>query len=352
MSKEAFALIDGHLFRQAFRQAPLQAQNNREHKLSANGFISRFKNSDSLIADMLARLQQFITLGLLITAATWAAVFVSRGQPTWAVTGVLLIVFGYAVFLALEFILLWFVNRADPTPNATAFQLLRAWFGEVTTAPMVFCWRQPFRSNAVPDFLPAQIDKNAAQRGIVFVHGYVCNRGLWNPLMEKLQARGVPFAAVNLEPVFGSIDSYAPVIDAAVKRVAACTGSAPVLVAHSMGGLAVRAWLSTQATAVTAHRIITIGTPHRGTWLARFGSTLNALQMRRGDAWQKKLSATEAADRLARFTCFYGHADNIVFPASTATLPGADNRHIAACAHVHMTYHDQVWSEVLRSVRS
>jgi triacylglycerol lipase len=299
---------------------------------------------------MLARLQQIITLGLLTTASGWAAFFFTRGETTWAVVGALLIVLGYALILALEFILLWFVNRPDPTPNASPLQLVQAWFGEVTTAPMVFCWRQPFRSNAVPDFLPTREGNDSTQRGIVFIHGYVCNRGLWNPLMEKLQARGVPFVAVNLEPVFGSIDNYAPIIDAAVKRVTASTGMAPVLVAHSMGGLAARAWLATQTSATTVHRIITIGTPHSGTWLARFGSTLNALQMRQGDAWQKKLSAAEPAERLARFTCFYGHADNIVFPASTATLPGADNRHIAGCAHVHMTYHAQVWAEVLKQV--
>ncbi len=297
---------------------------------------------------MLARLQQFITLSLLTTAAAWAAVLFSRGEPTFAIVGALLILLGYALFLALEFILLWFVNRADPTPNATPFQLLKAWFGEVTTAPIVFCWRQPFRSNAVPDFLTGKSN----QRGIVFVHGYVCNRGLWNPLMEKLQARGVPFVAVNLEPVFGSIDDYTPIIHAAVKRITAATGLAPVLVAHSMGGLASRAWLKTVMADALPHRIITIGTPHSGTWLARFGTTLNALQMRQGDAWQKALVAAESPERLARFTCFYGHADNIVFPASTATLPGADNRHIAACAHVHMTYQPQVWDEVLRAVRS
>jgi triacylglycerol lipase len=297
---------------------------------------------------MLARLQQFITLGLLTTAVAWAAVFFTRGEPAFAIVGALLILLGYALFLALEFILLWFVNRADPTPSATVFQLLRAWFGEVTTAPMVFCWRQPFRSKAVPDFLTG----GSTQRGIVFVHGYVCNRGLWNPLMEKLQARGVPFVAVNLEPVFGSIDNYTPIIHAAVERITAATGLAPVLVAHSMGGLASRAWLKTVNADALPHRIITIGTPHSGTWLARFGSTLNALQMRQGDAWQKALSAAEPPERLARFTCFYGHADNIVFPASTATLPGADNRHIAGCAHVHMTYQPQVWAEVLRALES
>lgn len=299
---------------------------------------------------MLARLQQFITLGLLATAAVWAAVFVSRGQTAWAVFGALFILLGYALFLALEFVLLWFVNRADPTPNASALQLFTAWLGEVTTAPLVFCWRQPFRSNAVPDFLPSRAVGSASQRGVVFVHGYVCNRGLWNPLMEKLQARGVPFIAVNLEPVFGSIDNYTPLIAAAVQRVTAAAGSAPILVAHSMGGLASRAWLKTAADDALPHRIITIGTPHNGTWLARFGSTLNALQMRQGDAWQKALRDAEPPQRVKRFTCFYGHADNIVFPASNATLPGADNRHIAACAHVHMAYHAEVWAAVVKQL--
>ena len=303
---------------------------------------------------MLARLQQFITVSLLTAAAAWAAVFFSSGEAAWAVFGALFILLGYALFLALEFVLLWFVNRDDltpnPTPNATPLQLFKAWFGEVITAPIVFCWRQPFASNAVPDFLPASGHNASAQRGVVFVHGYVCNRGLWNPLMKKLQARGVPFVAVNLEPVFGSIDNYTPLIAAAVDRVTQATGLAPVLVAHSMGGLAARAWLKTVPESGLPHRIITIGTPHHGTWLARFGSTLNALQMRRGDAWQRALSATETPARLSRFTCFYGHADNIVFPASTAMLPGADNRHIAACAHVHMTYRAEVWAEIVRQL--
>ena len=34
--------------------------------------------------------------------------------------------------------------------------------------------------------------------------------------MRRLRRRGVPFVAVNLEPVFGSIDSYAATIEAAV----------------------------------------------------------------------------------------------------------------------------------------
>jgi triacylglycerol esterase/lipase EstA (alpha/beta hydrolase family) len=291
---------------------------------------------------MLARLQQVTTLSLLVAALLWAAWFQSRGYPGWAWAGAGLIVFGYAVVLGLEFMLVWFVHGADPAPKATAWQLLKAWLGETCTAPRVFCWQQPFRSRLEPDHLPG----TAARRGLVLVHGFVCNRGLWNRWMPRLREAGVPFVAVNLEPVFGTISGYAALIDEAVERVERSTGMAPVLVGHSMGGLAIRAWYASLG-AGRAHRIVTVGSPHRGTWLGRFGLSKNAREMALGTDWQKALEALEPAAHYERFTCFYGHCDNIVFPASTATLPGADNRHVAGIAHVHMLDHPAVFREVV-----
>jgi pimeloyl-ACP methyl ester carboxylesterase len=297
---------------------------------------------------MLARIQQFTTFGLLVLALGWAALFIRNGSPRLAVIGALLIVFGYALFLAAEFVMLWRVNRNDPTPRATVWQHVVAWWGEVMMAPRVFCWRQPFRSQAVPDFLPT----GTRRRGIVFVHGFVCNRGLWNPHMRRLRELGVPFVSVSLEPVFGSIDAYPPVIDHAVKQLESATGLAPVIVAHSMGGLASRAWLDAFQSDARVHRIITIGTPHHGTYLGHWAMAPNAKQMNLGSDWQKRLASREPSARYTRFTCFYGHCDNIVFPAITATLPGADNRHLAGIAHVHMAHHDDVFKEALRWVGS
>ena len=297
---------------------------------------------------MLARLQQLTTLGLVLAAVAWAAYFVHIDSPVWALGGAMLILLGYALVLALEFVLLRFINRGDPAPRASLRQLLGALWGEVLSAPRVFCWRQPFRSHAVPDHLPA----GANRRGVVLVHGFVCNRALWNPMMLRLRALGVPFIAVNLEPVFGSIDDYPAILEAAVARLAECTGQPPLIVAHSMGGLALRAWWCEHAGDERAHHAVTIATPHRGTFLARFALTANARQMRIGSAWQRALASREPAQRYRRFTCFYGHCDNIVFPASNATLPGADNRHVAGCAHVHMAHHDEVFNEVLSRLGS
>ena len=292
---------------------------------------------------MLARLQQFITLSLLTSALAWAAWFMNAGRPIWALAGVLLIVFGYALFLAVEFVFVWCVHGDDPAPKASARQLFKAWFGEVLTAPRVFCWQQPFRSNSEPDFLPAR----SGQRGVVLVHGFVCNRGFWNRWLPRLREQGIPFVAVNLEPVFGTISDYAPIVEQAVRRVEQATGLAPVVVGHSMGGLAIRAWLAAYGGAQRVHRAITIGSPHRGTWLGRFGTSQNAREMAQGTDWQRALEARESAQDAECFTCFYSHCDNIVFPASNATLPGADNRHVEGIAHVHLMDHPEVLKEVL-----
>lgn len=290
----------------------------------------------------LARLQQLLTLVLLATALGWAGWMASAGQPVLAVVGALLVLGFHALVLGLEMAVAARVNRDDPAPAASGLQRLRAWWGEVLTAPVVFCWRQPFFPDAVPD------DPGApGRRGVVLVHGFICNRGLWTPWLRRLRARGIPFVAVNLEPVFGSIDRYAAVIEQAVRQLEQHTGCAPVLVGHSMGGLAIRAWMRDFDGDRRVHRVLTIGTPHRGTVLARNARTTNARQMRRDSAWLQQLASQEPAQRYRRFTCFYGHCDNVVFPASTATLPGADNRHVSATAHVRMAFHREVVNEVL-----
>ena len=292
---------------------------------------------------MLARCQQLITLTLLAAALGWAAGLACVGHPLWGALGALLVLLGHALFLGVEFALLASVQRSCPTHRASARQLGRAWWGEAATAPRVFFWRQPFRSNAEPDHLPAQPGR---QRGVVLVHGFFCNRGFWTPWLRRLRDGHVPFVAVNLEPLFGSIDHYAAAIDAAVQRLEAATGQAPVLVGHSMGGLAIRAWLSAFDADARAHRIVTIGSPHHGTWLARWSRTTNGKQMRLHSEWLQRLQAREPAGRHARFTCFYGHCDNIVFPVMTATLGGADNRHVPGTAHVDMAFQDAVFDEV------
>jgi triacylglycerol esterase/lipase EstA (alpha/beta hydrolase family) len=167
-----------------------------------------------------------------------------------------------------------------------------------------------------------------------------------------LQGSGHAFVALSLEPVFGSIDDYTPQIEAAVQQVTLATGLPPLLVCHSMGGLAARAWLNSLRADERVHHLVTIGTPHNGTWLARFSRSLNGQQMRLASGWQAGLSHGAPNNRSALFTCWYSSSDNIVFPTSSASLPGADNRLLRGKAHVQMAFAPQVMDATLAMLKT
>ena len=304
---------------------------------------------------MLARIQQLMVTAWLAGVLLWLA-FDFGYSSAWALVGALLFL-GHAAFLLLEFVLAWRQNRRDPAPQPTLSMMLRAWLREAHVAPRVFAWQQPFRSRALADHLPMAIARhgtsatqNAPRRGFVFIHGFVGNRGLWNPWLVQLKARDDVFCAINMEPLLGSIDAYAPLIDSAVRRVYASTGLPPVLVCHSMGGLAARAWLQSCSSDHWVHRVVTLGTPHHGTWLSRFGQSVNGRQMRQGSRWLMQLAQREPAARRALFICYYANCDNIVFPTSTAAWPGADNRFVPGVSHVAMVFDARVMREVLALV--
>ena len=294
----------------------------------------------------LARLQQFLVAGLIAAAAIWMATW-WPGHPAIAIAGGIAILLIHAGPLALEFILLGPASKADPSPRPRMRDLLGAWAREVVQDVRVFAWRQPFAWRRCPDRL--QGADGAA--GIVFIHGFVCNRGFWTPWLREAQRLGHPFMAVNLEPVFGSIDAYVPIIDDAVRRMLAATGRPPLLVCHSMGGLAARAWLRRAADGTRVSHVVTIASPHQGTWLARFGRTANGRQMRMEGEWLRALRSEErlAADR---FTCWYSNCDNVVFPPMAATLPGAENRLLAGAAHVDLAFRPEVLAHTFSLARS
>ncbi len=296
---------------------------------------------------MLARLQRMIVYGVVAWTVLWAMICVLSGRAAWSGGGVALLVTAYAATLGLEFVFLHRSFDRDDPLRPRLRQLVSAWLQETIATPRIFLWQQPFRASAQPD---ATAPSAVGRRGIVLVHGFVCNRGIWNRWMRRLRCEGVPFLAVNLEPVFGSLDDYVPVIDRAVRVLADSTGQPPVIVAHSMGGLAVRAWLAGSNAAPRCHSLVTLGTPHLGTWLARHSSTRNGRQMRIGSAWLLRLGVLELTAPRPPVLCFWSHCDNIVFPSANATLAGADNRHLEATPHVRMVDHPAVFEEALRLV--
>lgn len=244
-------------------------------------------------------------------------------------------------------------RAASPTPAgfrlkpAAAMRMLLEEFG---TSMATTSWHMP-RARA-----HTRIHPESGVPPVLLIHGYGCNSGYWAHLVPLLDAARISHATLDLEPLMGDIDSYAERIELAVTRLCAQAGSNQVaLVAHSMGGLAARAWMRAHGSARVA-RLITLGTPHHGTCLAAFGLGANARQMRRGGvagpacAWLNTLADGEDAALRARITSFYSHHDNIIAPQTSSHLEGARNHAFGGVGHVALGRNRRVLAAVLNEL--
>ncbi len=289
----------------------------------------------------IAWLQRFLILGGLSFCGAVAA-YLWPIQRGWAWVSLMMPIFIMPLVLGLQCVWAAWCNRVDAAPSASFSVWLRAWLAECAAAAHVIYWWQPFRHRAIADDLQPRLKR----RGVILVHGFVCNRGFWIAWMTRLKAERRVFVAVDLEPAFGSISAYAPIIEAAIQQVEQATGLPPVIIGHSMGGLAIRAWaaqyIGKAGHMTRIHRIITLGTPHQGTAIAVASLGENGHQMCIGSDWLADNAQRLPVSFAQHCTCYFSHCDNIVFPSSTATLAGADNQHIAGHAHVQLAFSKEI----------
>jgi triacylglycerol esterase/lipase EstA (alpha/beta hydrolase family) len=296
-------------------------------------------------ARTLLRLVLLVQLAAALLIA-WA--LLHRGVPAW---GALLAGAGAVVLVRLAINMNNFVmaaRAASDTPPAYRLRpaaRLRMLAEEFRASMLVTSWHVPRGCARMT------VHRDSRRVPVLLVHGYGCNSGFWAHLEPLLDRERISHASVDLEPVAGSIDEYAPLIEARVQELCAATGAARIaIVAHSMGGLAARAWMRSYGSARVA-KLITLGTPHHGTVLANLGLGANAAQMRRDSAWLRDLAAGETQDVRARIVSIYTHHDNIVAPQDSSILPGARNVAFGGVGHVALGSNPRILAEVLRVLR-
>ena len=192
---------------------------------------------------------------------------------------------------------------------------------------------------------------------VLLIHGYGANSGFWQRLHQRLSADRIRHRALDLEPVLGSIDSYADRIEAAAADLLAASHDSPIiLVCHSMGGLAARAWLRRHGHQRVA-KIITLGTPHAGSLLAGYGIGVNARQMLPASAWNTEeqhwlsaLAKSEESSVRSLFVSLWSRHDNIVMPQASAELAGAKNIAIEGVGHVALGFDARVLDRVMQEI--
>jgi triacylglycerol lipase len=227
-----------------------------------------------------------------------------------------------------------FPSQTEPAERLGPWRLLALYLGEVAWMILFFVVIQPFEQVWLgPDRLG---HPPLGRLPLLLVHGFRCNRGIWFWLRGRLERTGWMVATVNLEPPGAGIDAYAPVIARRIDEVLAATGAGQlIVVAHSMGGLAARAYLRQYGNARVAG-LVTLGSPHQGSRLAALAWGNDGRQMRVGNDWLRALAAPAAVPLPPRCASILSRHDNQVMPRECANLPGAENIEVAGLGHLGM----------------
>lgn len=170
---------------------------------------------------------------------------------------------------------------------------------------------------------------------VLLIHGILCNRAVWRPLIERLKERGfAPIRAISLEPLLAGLDVHAATVAGELRALRQRSHGAPVaIVAHSMGGLVARAALRLSGPAGIA-RIVTIAAPHHGTRLARLSRAPPARQMSPDSLWLRALNASQEGRLDVPFTSIYSVHDNLIAPPESSILEGASLKALGGLGHL------------------
>ena len=186
---------------------------------------------------------------------------------------------------------------------------------------------------------PAPPTGDARPMPVLLVHGYLCNAAAWSFYQRWFQERGRPAYTISLEPVLGSIESMIDGLEHRIAEVLAASGASELdIVAHSMGGVVVRTLLRRRPHAKGIRGVVTLGSPHHGTMLARLAFGQCGHELRYESSWFKQLNDAQPAapDLPGGFTSIYTYDDNLVAPQETSRFEGAENIGISGVGHASL----------------
>jgi triacylglycerol lipase len=173
-----------------------------------------------------------------------------------------------------------------------------------------------------PDGLDAPVaDGATAAMPVILVHGWIHNRSAFLGTSRVLRRHGFRHIhAFDYDPLAHDIPEVAGMLAAEVDRVLAVTGAERcMLVGHSMGGVVGRYYVQQLGGDRTVDTVITLGSPHRGTYSAFLGWGASAPQMRPGSPLMRMLEET-ARPTDVRYVAVYSDLDLLILPAVSAKL--------------------------------
>ena len=242
-----------------------------------------------------------------------------------------------------------------------AIPVIKTIAGEILVSLYLYSYAQVFRPifyrifYRIKGWLSARVDAPRTGPVIVLVHGFVCNSGLWGPMLRHLRNSGfVRVHAVDLDPFYRSMTQSLAEFEASLNKIMQLENARgeAILIGHSMGGVLARVFQNQHPDRILA--AISIGAPHAGTDLARLVSTIEAGPARPDTRWLVEFNAALAAERdtkLLPALNIWSDSDNIVYPQGNAALNTSVDCRLNGIGHLHLAFSKSALNHVTEFLR-
>jgi len=297
-------------------------------------------------------LQVFILL--IVELAIYSSFLLSKGiNVRFIVPLTMMILAGSRLLIVLTAFTISWVKRAPRPPlmQINFVQTLRLIVHEWIAMLILFLFLIPLERWL--GLRNPKDPKNQMKLPVLFIHGIFSNGGYWWALHRYLHQRQLTHLfTLNISPIFADIDSFAVEVKNRVEQICVETGASQViLVGHSMGGLIARAYFHHHGGKERIAKIITLGSPHHGTFFAYWMGGKNIRQMRPNNDWLNQLNALPSST--VPTISIYSYHDDFIVPQDSSILPDATNIAIAGVGHLAMgfskEFQQQVYQEIVKT---
>lgn len=188
---------------------------------------------------------------------------------------------------------------------------------------------------------------------VFLVHGYF--EPSWYfmyGIYKNLKKRGWPVYTVNLFPNFADIKESSAFIKQKIEDVVQQTGKGQIdVVCHSLGGLITRYYIQNLDGVNKIRNLVTIATPHYGTYTALFGIGESAKQMKPESSFLQELNKNGDIYGNIKYTSLWTNTDEMVIPASSAKLIGAPEHLINYTGHLTILFSNRTYNYIREAIK-
>lgn len=187
-------------------------------------------------------------------------------------------------------------------------------------------------------------------RTLVFVHGLGATRSSFFPLEGYLRLCGHGRQlSFNYRTRNTNIEEAAVTLKRCIDHEV--RGGRIDLIGHSLGGLVARAYLQELGGARRVDRLVTLATPHRGTYAATYVPTRLGCELRPSSAFLQRLDALPPPAGV-RCLSIAAARDLMVLPAENAHAPFGEHVAFDDLGHLSMLLSPRVFAAVERFLRA